>query len=47
MRTASMATAQPAALSVAPVPLCQESRWAPSITISPDLSVPGISAIVL
>ncbi len=47
MRTASMATATPAALSVAPVPACQESRWPPTITTSPALSVPGISAIVL
>ena len=37
MRTASIATAEPAALSVAPVPACQESRWAPSITTSPAL----------
>ena len=41
-----MTTAQPAALSVAPVPACQESRWAPSITTSPRRSVPGISASV-
>ena len=47
MRIASIITATPAALSVAPVPVCHESRWAPSITISPFLSVPGISATVL
>src|SRR3954453_20551857 len=34
IRTASITAAQPAPLSVAPVPECQLSRWAPSITIS-------------
>ena len=43
---ASIATTEPAPLSVAPVPPCQESRWAPSMTTSSFLSVPGISAIV-
>ena len=47
MRMASMATEQPAALSVAPVPLCHESMCPPSITISSFRSVPGISATVL
>ena len=31
MRAASITTALPAALSVAPVPVCQESRWAPAM----------------
>src|SRR5258705_227091 len=47
MRTASMHTADPAALSVAPVPECHESKCAPSITISSFRSVPGISATTL
>src|SRR4051794_23544546 len=47
IRTASITAAQPAPLSVAPVPECQLSRWAPSITISSFRSPPGISAIVL
>ena len=42
-----MATETPAALSVAPVPLCQESMWPPSMTTSSFRSVPGISATVL
>ena len=46
MRTASIQAATPAALSVAPVPPCQESRCAPSITTSPLGSVPGSSAMV-
>ena len=46
MRTASITTALPAALSVAPVPACHESRCAPSMTTSSFLSLPGISAIV-
>ena len=41
MRIASIITAEPAALSVAPVPACHESKCAPSITISSALSVPG------
>ena len=46
MRMASTITMQPEALSVAPVPPCQESKWAPSRTISSLSfgSVPGISA---
>ena len=40
-------TADPAALSVAPVPACHESKCAPSMTISSALSVPGISAVML
>ena len=47
MRIASIITAEPAPLSVAPVPLCHESKCAPSITISSALSVPGSSAITL
>ncbi len=47
MRTASIATETPAALSVAPVPLCQESMCPPSMTSSSFRSVPGISATVL
>ena len=47
MRTTSMATETPAPLSVAPVPLCQESMWPPSMTSSSFRSVPGISATVL
>ena len=42
-----MATALPAPLSVAPVPMCQESKWPPTITISFALLAPGISAITL
>ena len=45
MRAASMTTAEPAALSVAPEPLCHESKCAPTITISSARSVPGISAM--
>ncbi len=45
MRSASSITAEPAALSVAPVPPCQPSKCAPSITISSALSVPGNSAM--
>ena len=41
-RGTSSITAEPAALSVAPVPLSQESKCAPSITTSSALSVPGI-----
>ena len=46
MRIASITVALPSALSVAPVPVCHESRCAPTITISSftALSVPGISA---
>lgn len=44
---ASIITATPAALSAAPVPVCQESMCAPSITISSALLVPRISAMVL
>ena len=44
---ASIITAEPAALSVAPVAACHESKCAPSITTSAALSVPGISAITL
>ena len=40
MRIASIITADPAALSVAPVPVCHESKCAPSITSSSALSVP-------
>ena len=49
MRIASITVAAPSALSVAPVPVCHESRCAPTITISSliALSVPGISAITL
>ncbi len=47
MRIASIITAEPAALSVAPVPPAQESKCAPSITTSSALSVPGISAMML
>ena len=48
--TASMpggGTPTPAPSSMAPWPTCQESRCAPSITISSARSVPGISAITL
>ncbi len=48
MRMASIITATPAALSAAPVPVCQESMCAPSMTISLALRPrPGISAMVL
>ena len=47
MRAASIITADPAPLSVAPVPECHESKCAPSMTISSALSVPGISATML
>ena len=47
IRIASIITAEPAALSVAPVPGCHESRWAPIITSSPFLSLPGSSATTL
>ena len=47
MRIASIITADPAALSVAPVPPCHESKCAPSMTISSALSVPGISPTTL
>ena len=46
MRAASIITAQPMALSVAPVAECQESRCPPSMMTSSFLSVPGISATV-
>ena len=47
MRAASIITAQPMALSVAPVAECHESRWPPSITTSSFLSDPAISEMVL
>ena len=47
MRIASIITAELTALSVVPVPVCHESKWAPIITTSSALSVPGISAITL
>ena len=47
VRDASIVTATPAALSTPPLLACQESRWAPIMTISGFLSVPGISAMVL
>ena len=49
IRSASIMTAEPDALSVAPVPECHESKCAPIITISSFNigSVPGISAITL
>jgi hypothetical protein len=47
IRIASIITAEPAALSVAPVPPCQESKCAPSMTISSALSLPGISPMTL
>ena len=47
IRIASIITADPAALSVAPVPPCHESKCAPSITTSFALSVPGSSATTL
>ena len=46
-RIASIMTAEPAALSVAPVPVCHESKCAPSITTSSALSVPGSSPTML
>ena len=47
MRMTSMATIEPAPLSVAPVPAAQESRCPPTITTSSFSlgSVPGISAM--
>ena len=33
--------------SLAPVPVCHESKWPPTITISSLRSLPGISAMVL
>ena len=48
MRTASIITATPAPLSLAPEPVCHESMCAPSITTSFFCGpVPGISAMVL
>ena len=47
MRIASSIAADPAALSVAPVEACHESKCAPSITISSALSVPRISPTTL
>ena len=49
MRIASIITAEPAALSVAPVPACHESKCAPIITTSSFKrgSVPSISAMTL
>ena len=49
MRSASIATAAPAALSVAPVPAVHESKWPPTITTSwPSVgSLPGSSATTL
>ena len=47
MRIASMSTATPVPLSVAPVADCPLSRCAPIITTSPDGSVPGRSANTL
>ena len=46
-RIASIITADPAALSVAPVPVCHESKCPPIITTSSALSVPGSSATTL
>ena len=43
MRAASRATAQPAAVSLAPEAACQLSKWAPIMTTSSARSVPGIS----
>ncbi len=45
MRIASIITAELTPLSVAPVPECHESKWAPIITTSSALSLPGSSAI--
>ncbi len=47
MRIASIITAELTPLSVAPVPECHESKWAPIITTSSALSPPGSSAITL
>ncbi len=47
MRIASIIAADPAALSVAPVEECQESKCAPSITSSSALSEPRISPTTL
>ena len=47
IRIASIITAEPEELSVAPVPPCQVSKWAPMMTSSSALSVPGISAMTL
>ena len=47
MRIASIITAEPTPLSVAPVPECHESKCAPIITTSSALSLPGSSAITL
>ena len=47
IRIASIMTAEPAALSVAPVPECHESKCAPSMTTSSALSVPAISPTTL
>ena len=47
MRIASSIAAEPAALSVAPVDACHESKCAPSITTSSALSVPRISPTTL
>ncbi len=47
MRITSIITALPAPLSVAPVPLCHESRCAPTITISSAFDPPGISPVTL
>jgi hypothetical protein len=44
---APIIAAEPAALSVAPVAPCHESKCAPSSTISPALSLPGISPTTL
>ena len=43
----SIMTAVPAELSVAPVPVCQVSKWAPIMTTSFRRSLPGISPITL
>jgi hypothetical protein len=47
MRIASIVTALPAPLSVAPVPACQESKCAPIITTSSGFLPPGISPTML
>ena len=47
MRIASIITATPTLLSVAPVAACQVSKWPPSMTISSALSVPGSSPTML
>ena len=46
IRIASIITIDPAALSVAPVPLCHESRCAPIITYSSARSVPGSPSVL-